>query len=324
MSTLEPTVSSFPSNIPTAGPSQPFTYLGGGVAIVFCIYGFIAAVCLVIYFKYYINEVYEFKTAYESTIQKPHMVLGLGIYRLVCFLFFFIFAGIYVWTVIYPGSQGGKNYQYYTYWNVGMAFFYYLIATIASILGYFYKPVDGIEWAPAIVYFGKFQRIIFSLAGSTAFFITVVNFSLLSSAGTFSNISDHLITSITFLFEMFLNTTTVPVYNLAYMITWAILWISFILIIYPGADVLNSWPYFFLDSYTTAVYFWYPVLILLMVIFYFIWYGLSVLKVKYIINAQSAFESAVDKEAGNDMESGNRQNDVAPPSINKSEEAVVE
>jgi len=292
MSTFQPSlsVSTFPTTsiVPTAGPTGAFTYLGGGVAIVFCIYGVIGVISLVIYLKYYYKkEVYEFKTAYESTIQEPYMVVVLGLYRFICFVFFLAFAGIYVWVVIYPGSSGAKNYQYYTYWNVGMAFFYYFIATIASVLGYICKPMDGKDWSPAIVYFGLFHRIIFSVAGSTAFFITVVNFSLLSSAGTFANISDHLIPSISFFVEMFLNTTTVPVYNLFYMITWAIAWISFVLIIYPGTGVLNGWPYFFLKAYSPALYYWYPILIILMVVFYFIWYGLSWIKVKYIIDPSS-------------------------------------
>jgi len=294
MSTLQPSV------LPTAGPTQPFTYLGGGVAIVFCIYGVIGVISLLIYLKYYQNEVYEFKTAYECTIKRPYMVVLLGCYRCLCFVFFLFFAGVYVWVVIFPGSLGGKNYQYFTYWNVGMAFFYYLIATIASFLGYYYHIDDNNQWTVSIVYFGKIHRIFFSVAGSTAFFITVVNFVLLSDEDSFSNISDHLMTSLTFLVEMFLCTTTVPVYNLFYMISWAIVWISFILIIYPGTGALNGWPYFFLYSYTSAVYFWYPILILLMVVFYFIWYGLSKLKVKYIINPSlHAAESNVNKSEEN-------------------------
>ena len=301
MSTLEP------SALPTAGPTQPFTYLGGGVAIVFCIYGVIGVISLLIYLKYYQNEIYEFKTAYETTIKQPYMIVALGCYRCLCFLFFLIFAGIYVWVIIYPGSLGGKNYQYFTYWNVGMAFFYYLIATICSILGYFRQPTDVGNWPDSIVYFGKVHRIFFSVVGSTAFFITVVNFTLLSATDSFANISDHLITSLTFLIEMMLSTTTVPVYNLFYMITWAIVWISFVLIIYPGTGALNEWPYFFLDSYTSAVYFWYPILILLMVVFYFIWYGLSNFKVKYIIKPNQDNTTSTSNTEPNNIEEGGNE-----------------
>lgn len=297
------------SLVPTIAPSQPFTYLGNGIAIIFCIYAFLASLCAFVYFKYYRDEVYEFKSSYDCTVQKPYMNAVLGGFRVICFLFFLIFAGIYVWVIIYPGGQG---YEYFTYWNVGLAFFYYFLATIASVLGLFFKPADGEEWSPNVTMFGKIHRIAFSVAGSSAFFITVVNFTLLSSEASFANLSDHLVTSITYLFEMFLSSTTVPVYNLFYMLTWAILWISVVCILYPATGVLDAWPYFFLNASNTGLYTWFPLLILLMIIFYFIWYGLSYVKVKYIIKPKENDVLYVPKSTSARLQDQEGTHELAP------------
>ena len=117
----------------------------------------------------------------------------LGILRLVWFIFFLCFAGIYVWVAIYPAHTG---YQYFTYWNVGLAFFYYLLASIASAIGYCFKASDDSVWSPSIVRFGETIRILLSVAGPTALMITILNFGFLNSSGQFANVADHLITSV--------------------------------------------------------------------------------------------------------------------------------
>jgi hypothetical protein len=134
-----------------------------------------------------------------------------------------------------------------------------------------------IYWSDSMIAFGHMIQILYQIAGSTAFFITVVAFTSLNPHFSFWNVNNHFITSMSFLGELFLNNMTVRWEHVVFNITWALIYLVFAWIM-RITNVLSGWPYFFLATNTQVVFLWYVGLFLLNILLYYIFWSFSTFK----------------------------------------------
>ena len=215
---------------------------------------------------------------YKASCVDSHWISGmLCLYRGAAFVFFSLGAGVFNWVYLEPYTT---NYQYFTHWNIVLAILYYFLATVASTIGLSIGPTaKPIEWSPKVVMFGHVVRVVFEVAGSTAMFVTVFDFLFLSSSIDYLNISEHLVTALSFLLEMFLNAMVVRLDHMPFMLSWAAAYLIFVSGM-VASNTLAEWPYFFLSADTQSSYIWYTILVVGLVVFYGIWWTLSSLKTK--------------------------------------------
>ena len=186
--------------------------------------------------------------------------------------------------------QGGRQWFYFTLWNVELLSIYYMLATCASIIGFVYsktnrflrpdRPVGETEpvvWSSHAIRFGHMIHVLFQVCGGTAILVTLVNFTVLNPNMVFWNVSAHLIPILTILVEFFLNNMFVHFQHLPYNLTWAFLYLIFIWPVVVLGNI-SFWPYPFLALDTYVCYFWYTGLVIVDVLCYSIFYGISCLK----------------------------------------------
>ena len=209
----------------------------------------------------------------------------LAIWRTISFLYFF---GVsFLWGYI---NFQGNDAIYFTIWNIDIITLYYAcmmgITWIGLAFEYdrqeFEEKVGNQDtakfWSENMQNFAAMVQILYSFVGNTALFITLVAWSTLDQRFYLWNISFHLITSITFVVDMFLNRITIRSEYLVFSITWVLMYIFFIwIMVTQGAC---DWPYFFLHTDTLAVFLWYPGLFLLDVFFYYVWKYVNESKIK--------------------------------------------
>jgi hypothetical protein len=183
----------------------------------------------------------------------------------------------------YINSEGGIWF-YFTFMTFDLIAFYYSVAMIVSIIGVFhdYKCSQNIpgynsDWSLTMEWWSHLLFIVFTVCAATSFFITVIEFLLLSPALTFNNISEHLITSITFIIELSMNSIEVRPELIIFNISWAFLYLLFIWpVVFTGAAPF--WPYDFLKTDTSWCFFWYTILVIANIIFFIILWLLYKLK----------------------------------------------
>lgn len=137
--------------------------------------------------------------------------------------------------------------------------------------------------------FGHMLQILYAFVGGTAFFITVVAFGTLNPRFEFWNTTIHFITSVSFFIDAWFNRIPVRAVHLVFQVTWALVYMIFC---WPMTieDKLQGWPYFFLETKTTAAFAWYAILFILDIIFYLLWWLETYLK-EYIAKAIEAKNS---------------------------------
>jgi hypothetical protein len=120
-------------------------------------------------------------------------------------------------------------------------------------------------------------QILFEMAGASALFVTVVAFVLLNPKFEFWNVSDHFVTSCTFLAEMAQNRMVVRWQHLLIHFFWPM---AYLVYIWPavGSGAVTNWPYDFLSTASDGCFGWYAMLFLGDALFYYLWYSLSRLK----------------------------------------------
>ena len=185
---------------------------------------------------------------------------------------FFLGIGI-VWNTI-DNDDDMFDLKYFTNWNILLVSLYFILALITSTLGASSKSENAVEHR----YLSQFLFITFEVVGSTAFLITVVNFSLLdSNIGHFFNTVCHFATSASLLLEMLLNRMRVRLAHYPFMLLW---FLSYLCVIWPCVVTgrVTNWPYDFLATDTPACFLWYSGLLLLTTIFFGAWFALSKLK----------------------------------------------
>jgi hypothetical protein len=224
-----------------------------------------------------------FENIYQSPWGHWFMYL-LFLWRVACFAFFY--GNDTIGGLI---RNSGNSAMYFTNWNVYLISLYYALASIASVIGIckdnaFRDHVQQQQhnnnnrnranhpfWADNTTSLGIIVHILFEIAGSTAFFITVINFSELNSDFIFWNVSLHFATSISFLIELFLNSMFVRWEHVLFTVTWGLIYLIFIWsMVATGAA--TKWPYFFLDTENVTVLF------AALVVFYYVFYGIDALK----------------------------------------------
>lgn len=238
----------------------------------------------------------SFDDIYRSHHRAHHWDIVLLFWRLGCFLFFLIVPCIENYV-----DEHGFNYKWFTQWNIDWIVVYYMTALFSSIVGLYTErfgnshstqpseqPLNGelsdpapksIEWSYPMQVIGHAAHVLFEIAGGSAFFVTVIDFSLLGGHFTFMNTSEHFVTSLSLLVEMYLNRIEVRWEHLLLNLGWALFYLIFI---WPAVklDTVKSWPYGFLDTSTPTCFAWYTFLFIVNVIFYLIWYGFYRLKLR--------------------------------------------
>lgn len=221
----------------------------------------------------------QFEMCYWSHFGYSGTILLL-IVRILSFLYLF---GI---SFIYREIVDPRPPLTFTSWNIHLLWVYFLASSIASVIGlYFdgcldtagtYKSLSTF-WSLPITRFGYVLQILYTVGGSSAFFVTTIAFAFLDHRFVFWNVSFHFVTFVAIIVELALNRFKVRWEHVVFCFTWSFVYILFTWIMVP-IGVLRDWPYFFLDASTPIVFGWYFALLLMNGVFYFLFWGLSYVK----------------------------------------------
>jgi hypothetical protein len=230
---------------------------------------------------------YDFRTCYQCICGDAWNKLLL-VTRSLTFLYYFSVG------LVYSLSLDLTGWNYFTNWNIYLLCFYFLCATLCSVIGVL-KPewttvtdapvsavadpatTDGTRRSrPWLAVLNVATHVVFEVSGATALFVTVVNFTMLSADMTFWNMTQHLFTSAAYLLELTLNVLPVYMLHFPLNVTWAVVYIIFTWIV-VGVG-LRFWPYEFLRADNISCIVWYSALVVMNFIFYWVWYQLSILK----------------------------------------------
>mmetsp|Transcript_17614 Transcript_17614/g.16957 ORF Transcript_17614/g.16957 Transcript_17614/m.16957 type:complete len:338 (-) Transcript_17614:124-1137(-) len=239
-------------------------------------------------------DTFVFQDTYDSFL--PGLKYLLFVTR---FLSFAYIAGVGV--IANYASRGDTHiWFYFTVWNTKLISIYFLFAMTTSIIGFVYESREnndnddnsdtvfadingrgainsktyGIVWPARIITFGRIVHVLFQVCGGTACMVTVINFTALNPAFSFWNVSQHFITLMVMILELFLNNMYVRADHYPFNLFWAFLYIIFI---WPlvAQERISFWPYFFLDTSTPYCFAFYTGLIIADIIFYYVFYALS-------------------------------------------------
>jgi hypothetical protein len=239
---------------------------------------------------YGLNYQSVYRSGLENLIQKQRGIYILFAWRLSCFLFFFGIPFLYGYI-----HFGGNSAIFFTIWNIDLISLFYFLVTVASGIGIIYdsefskshsgsnidETPDLSFWSNSIQNFGYALQILFEIAGSTAFFVTVVDFATLNHEFQFWNVCQHFMTTMSFLVEISLNSMIVRWEHVLFTIAWAMMYLIFIWSM-TASDAVSHWPYFFLNTGTPAVFLWYPGLFLGLFIFYYLFWWVSDVRYRLI------------------------------------------
>ena len=214
---------------------------------------------------------------YLQTITTGQFNSFLSLSTFLLFLFriiFTIFFSIYI--ILSLGPFYLSNFWiFYTNWNAILFVIYFFGSSILSFCSIFNLKFNKIE-EMSFVYI-----IIYLVLAPTAFFVTFVDLFLLSSYPSYFNFAPHLVTTIAILIELTFNRIPVTIRDLSFTLSWPMLYLIYIWIL-RSQQVAKIWPYNFLTTSTATSFIWYGLLFFLVLVFYFIFYGLTKLK-NYLI-----------------------------------------
>ena len=218
--------------------------------------------------------------------------------RIASFCYIFGISGL--WNFI---NNDWSDLFYFTLWNVLMISAYYAMAIAASIIGLVYGDAfvkqenaehptsgwfttaavgsEGAYWSAHVLRLSLFMQILFEVAGASAFFVTVVAFSVLNPDFVFWNVNVHFLTSMTFLLEMSQNSMIVRWHHVLLNMLWALIYLFYI---WPAVAThkVTNWPYDFLDTSNAGCFAWYFVLFFADALFYMLLYYISRMKYEVI------------------------------------------
>jgi hypothetical protein len=146
------------------------------------------------------------------------------------------------------------------------------------------------------------KKLFFIVIG-TAVFVTVINYSVIDSSYTFWNISQHFITLVTLILELFLNNLYIRVDHYPINMSWALLYLIFV---WPlvAMNIIPSYPYPFLATDTSSCFFYYFGLFLADALFYYTFYSLSYLKFLFRTSFRASGEPISPHYSGGNLEHG--------------------
>jgi hypothetical protein len=300
--------------------SPPLKYLGGVIPFAFAVVFVIYVVILAIFFRSkrdqrvspdgdgqpvvartefqrYFRSV-SFENVYQSPWGYCFMFL-LFLTRLGCFVFFY--GNDMIWGLV---RHTGNSAIYFTNWNIYLISLYYFVSSVASAIGickdnafreYIHQHQhnrnrDNLSfWTDSMTTLGSAVHILFEIGGSTAFFITVIDFCTLDPKFGYWNVCLHFVTSVSFLVELVLNSMVVQWYHVLFTVTWGLMYLIFI---WPmvATGAATKWPYFFLKT-EKVVFGWYIFLFLALIFFYYVFYGVDALKWAIVGKKPYAYEN---------------------------------
>lgn len=210
--------------------------------------------------------------------------------RVVSFIFFFSFPLLLVFV-----REKGRNWIYFTFWNIELIVLYFLLASTASIIGIWKKTSVCIElsdetfssysWTNAETFLGFAVQILYVVAAPSALFITLSYYLVLSAKVEFYGASFHLLNTIAFFIEFSLNSIIVRLEHLIFFASWLLLYVVFVWgMVLSGA--LSKWPYSEIQTATSNSLAWYSGLYTGAVACYLIWYLLS--RLKFLVRGEYA------------------------------------
>lgn len=240
---------------------------------------------------YHLSVYFEgdsFETTYQSCCGK----MGTYVLLLVRLCAFFYMCGV---NVVVRHTLDPMFGVFFTAWNVDLLALYFFLASVSSIIGISYDislrdfqeahighEANAVNfWSTHILRFGYAVQILYEIAGSTAFFVTVIAFALLNPQFQFWNVSIHFITSMVMLLELSLNNINVRWEHMLMNLAWALIYLIFC---WPMVrfGAMTEWPYFFLRSKSAFVFVWYIILIVVDIIFFYLFWTLSLCKYMYL------------------------------------------
>ena len=222
-----------------------------------------------------------FDHTFQSSIKTSHGQILLLCTRLVSFLYMGTIS-FYIYI-----TNAAESWYYFTNWNIWLIAVYFALVIVCSILGLVYGTAPGtnmtnnpsVSWSVSMHHWARVIHVHFEICGGTAFFVTVVAFSMLDGRFTFWNASQHFVTSVTMLIELILNDMYVRMDHFPCNLSWAIL---YLVVIWPvvKTGIVEDWPYFFLDTSTIDALLFYTILLFVDGIFYTLWYLFSLGKLR--------------------------------------------
>lgn len=233
-------------------------YFGGVIACITCVV-FLIAFLVYLRERYYPFEEPSTKTFFElsgaAIISGREWSIFLFAFRLSAFLYFLCVGWSWNWSV--EGVVEGPNnaYEYFTNWNIVFICITFLILTICSGMNIFCTSEHPIRSDPRVELFAKNAVRVHDVAGTCAFFITVVNFAALDSSDRMWNMIAHATNSIFMFFELFVNGIRPSMHS--YL--WNLAWLYFYLIFSWGltGTGVKAIPYFFFATDSATSFGWY-------------------------------------------------------------------
>jgi hypothetical protein len=169
--------------------------------------------------------------------------------RFCAFVYFLAIA--FIWNL---DLEGGRNAIFFSLWHIFFIAFYFFMATIASMIGVTFEEdrrasVNALTssmrstrsyWSATTLGFATAIQILFEVAGGTAFFITLSVYLVLQKDFTFWNVTQHLVISLIFVVELFLNRIRIRWEHIVLNETWLLI---YLIVIWPVV-VRGDWPVF--------------------------------------------------------------------------------
>ena len=228
---------------------------------------------------------------FENTIQSSLKISShrWSILLLCTRLVSFLYLGTISFYIYITDANG--SWYYFTNWNIWLISVYFALVIVCSILGLVYGT--STSWSMGFHQWSKVIHVHFEICGGTAFFVTVVAFSMLDGRFTFWNASQHFVTSVTMLIELILNDMYVRMDHFPCNLTWAIL---YLLVIWPvvKTGIIEDWPYFFLDTSSIDALLLYTILLFVDGIFYTLWYLCSLGKCRICMQSGTTINDNVN------------------------------
>ena len=164
---------------------------------------------------------------------------------------------------------------YFTTWNLYLLTIFYANAFVASCIGLCSADPNR----ESRKRFGMAVHMLYEVAGSTAFLITVVAYSFIDDSFTLWNMSVHLITSGTVLIELTLNRMPVFPDHCLLSAIWGSVFLTFTWI-GVGTGLVDEWPYPFMATDTPQCFLWYSGMLLGFICFFFVFERLNHFKLR--------------------------------------------
>lgn len=213
----------------------------------------------------------------------------LFITRLLSFLYFCVTA--FIWNLV---RFDGKNIILFSLWHIIFITVYYMFATIASFIGIIFEDdrqamlrtltsttrqrnVTRYYWSTATLAFGSLIQIMFEISGAVAFFITLSVYLGVAADFTYWNVTQHLVTSFSFILELFLNRIFIRWEHILLNEAWLLI---YLVVIWPlvATGFIAFWPYNFLKTGTEDSIVLYSIAAAISVGFYLFWCLLGAIK----------------------------------------------